>query len=281
MELYTIETGNFMLDGGALFGVVPKTLWQKKYPVNEKNLCNLSMRSLLIVSGDRKILIDAGMGSTMDESLVKYYFPNGSDTLLGSLEKHGFSPDDITDVVLTHLHFDHCGGAITHFDDGSLGMTFKNARLIVSTKQWASALHPNRRERPSFLKNNIEPLAKSNKLDLIDTDIELIPGVSLRLFDGHTAGQIIPYVSYNNKLLIYTADLIPTAAHLPISYVCGYDVKPLLTLEETETFLNDAVKSQATLFFEHDINVVCCSLQKTEKGVAIDSSFSLEEFVLL
>jgi glyoxylase-like metal-dependent hydrolase (beta-lactamase superfamily II) len=268
-----------MLDGGALFGVVPKTLWKKKYPANEQNLCNLAMRSLLICSNDRKILIDAGMGNTMPENLLKYYYPNGSDSLIDSLASYGFSPHDITDVVLTHLHFDHCGGAITKLPDGNCIPTFKNASLIVSSQQWSSALDPNVRERPSFLKDNIETIAGSGNLQLIDDDTELIPGLDLRLFDGHTAGQIIPYVQFNDRILVYTADLIPTAAHIPLSYVCGYDILPLLTIQETEAFLREAEENNMTLFFEHDMQVECCSLQETERGIALHETFSLEKFI--
>jgi len=278
MKLYSIETGNFMLDGGALFGVVPKSLWEKRYPVVRENLCNLSMRCLLLITETRRILIDCGMGNTMDEKLAQYYFCNGDDSLLKSLEKCGFSAEDITDVIFTHLHFDHCGGAITKMPDNTLQLTFPNATYVISAQQWQSATNPNRRERPSFLKQNIEPLAESNKLCFIHENTEYIPGLELRLFHGHTAGQIIPHIMYNNKMLVYCGDLIPTAAHIPVSFVCGYDIYPLTSIEETEEFLHYAFTNNATLFFEHDIAVECCSLQSTPKGISLLHSFSLQDF---
>lgn len=278
MELYSIETGNFMLDGGALFGVVPKSIWEKRYPADEKNLCNICMRCLLIIEGERKILIDCGMGDSLDESLLPYYFCNGSDSLLSSLQKIGVSPEEITDVVLSHLHFDHAGGIITKHPESGYSLTFPNAQYIISSQQWESALKPNRRERPSFLKSYIEPLAQSNAILFITENTELIPGVELRLFHGHTAGQIVPYISYKSKKLVYCADLIPTAAHIPISFVCGYDLHPLITMKETELFLEDAFSQHATLMFEHDLYVECCTLKKTEKGISADTIISLKEF---
>ncbi|HRS19124.1 MAG TPA: MBL fold metallo-hydrolase [Bacteroidales bacterium] len=278
MNVYAIETGNFKLDGGAIFGVVPKTIWGAKYPADDKNLCNFCMRCLLIEVDNRRILIDCGMGNTMPENLLKYYYINGDDTLLGSLLACGVEPEQITDVVLSHLHFDHCGGAVTKHTDGSLHLTFPNAQYWVGKSQWESALKPNRRERPSFLKDNIEPLQHSGKLNLIDSTTIIAPDVELRLYNGHTLGQIIPFIHYKNKTLVYTADFIPTSVHIPVSFVCGYDIYPLQTMDETEAFLQEAVEKNYVLFFEHDIQVECCDLIQTPKGVAIGNVFTLEEF---
>lgn len=279
MNLVAIETGNLMLDGGAMFGVVPKSLWKSKYPSNEQNLINLSMRCLLIDEGERIILVDCGMGNTMPAKLLKHYFVNGSDSLLASLAAHGYSPNDITDVVFTHLHFDHCGGAITKHSDGSLQLTFSNARHWVGKSHWESVQKPNRRERPSFLKDNIEPLRNSGTLHFVDTTTQLTPHVELRLFNGHTAGQIMPIVSYRNTLIAYCGDVIPTSAHLPLSFVCGYDIEPLLTIQETDAFLNEAVEKSMVLFFEHDIQVECCTVKASDKGVVIDKTFTLTALI--
>ncbi|MDR2963491.1 MAG: MBL fold metallo-hydrolase [Bacteroidales bacterium] len=275
MKLYAIETGNVMFDGGAVFGVVPKTIWQAKYPANDLNLVNFSMRCLLIHEGERILLVDCGMGNTMPESLLKYYFVNGSNTLLNSLAAQGYSPNDITDVIFTHLHFDHCGGAITKNADESLQETFPNAQYWVGKSHWKSVQHPNRRERPSLLKDNIEPLRTSGKLNFVEHSIHITPNVELRLFNGHTAGQIMPIVHYKNHLIAYTADVFPTSVHLPASYVCGYDIEPLITMQECDEFLNEAVEKSMILFFEHDVNVECCTLTRSEKGVVIDTTFPL------
>ena len=275
MKLFAIETGNLMLDGGAMFGVVPKSLWKSKYPSNEQNLINLCMRCLLIDEGERKILVDCGMGNTMPESLLKHYFVNGTDNLNASLAAHGYSPNDITDVVFTHLHFDHCGGAVTKHDDGSLHLTFPNAQYWVGKEHWNSVQKPNRRERPSFLKDNIEPLRESGKLNFVETTTQITPHVELRLFSGHTAGQIMPVVAYRNTFVAYCGDVIPTSAHIPVSFVCGYDIHPLLTMKETEEFLNEAAEKSMILFFEHDTQVECCTVKQSEKGVVMDRAFEL------
>jgi len=279
MKLYSVETEHLMLDGGAMFGVVPKSIWSKKYPVNDLNLCNLSMRCLLIEVDNRRILIDCGMGNTMPENLLKFYHINGDNTLLGSLQNHGFVPEDITDVVLTHLHFDHCGGAVTKHADGTVSLTFPNAQYWIGKAHWETAQKPNRRERPSFFKDNIEPLQQSGKLNLIAENTEIVPGVELRLYNGHTLGQIIPFIQYKSKTLVYTADFIPTSAHIPVSFVCGYDIYPLQTMDETEEFLNEAVEHKYVLFFEHDIQVECCSLVQTPKGVVMGEVFGLKQFL--
>ncbi len=277
MKLFAIETGNLMLDGGAMFGVVPKSLWKSKYPSNEQNLVNLCMRCLLIDEGERKILVDCGMGNTMPESLLKHYFVNGTDNLNDSLAAHGYLPEDITDVVFTHLHFDHCGGAVTKQVDGSLQLTFPNAQYWVGKAHWESVQKPNRRERPSFLKDNIEPLRASGKLNFVESISQLTDTIELRLFNGHTAGQIMPIISYNEKVIAYCGDVIPTSAHIPVSFVCGYDIQPLLTMQETEEFLQEAIEKSMILFFEHDMQVECCSVKQSEKGVVIDKILQLKD----
>jgi glyoxylase-like metal-dependent hydrolase (beta-lactamase superfamily II) len=279
MEIYKIETGNLMIDGGAMFGVVPKSLWEEKYPANEKNLCNLSMRSLLIVTEGRKILIDTGVGNKQDEKFFGYYYLNGNHSLKGSLKQTGSTPDDITDVILTHLHFDHCGGAVEYNENNELKPAFKNARYWISSQQWEWANNPNHREKASFLKENFIPIKESGQLEIIDSDFELVPGIELRLYDGHTEGQIIPFIRYNNKTIVYVADLIPTSAHIPLSWICGFDTKPLVSLEEKKEFLEKALEKGYTLFFEHDINVECCSLKMTEKGIRVGNIYKLEDFL--
>jgi glyoxylase-like metal-dependent hydrolase (beta-lactamase superfamily II) len=268
MKLYAIETGNFMLDGGAMFGVVPKVLWEKVYPANEKNLCNLSMRCLLIDTGSRRILIDAGMGNKQDDKFTRHYYLNGEDTLGHSLIKASYNESEITDVILTHLHFDHCGGAVKYNEERTgYQPTFAKATYWVSKTQWEWAVNPNRREKASYLAENIVPLIDSGQLHLFENGESPIPEIELRLFHGHTAGLAVPLIQYKGKTFIYTTDLIPTMAHITASWVCGYDTRPLLSLSEREEFLNEALEKHFILFFEHDAYAQCCHLQMTEKGI--------------
>lgn len=279
MKLYSIETGNFKLDGGAMFGVVPKIMWSSVYEADENNLCNFAMRCLLIVDGDRKILIDNGLGDKLDDKFLKYYFLNGDDTLEKSLKNKGFSFDDITDVVLTHLHFDHCGGSITYNDKKELVPTFPNATYHTSKQQWDWAQNPNRREKPSMLRENIQPIKDSGNLNLFDKDCELFPNIEIKLFFGHTDGMVIPHINYHGKTIVYGGDLFPTAAHIPLSFIPAYDTRPLLTYKEREDFYKDAIANDYIIFFEHDVNAECCSLKETEKGVKVNEVFSLEKFI--
>lgn len=277
MNLYPINTGNLKLDGGAMFGVVPKVMWSKLYPCDENNLCNWAMRCLLLVDGDRRILIDCGIGDKQSEKFFSNYFLNGDDTLDKSLNSFGFTTDDITDVILTHLHFDHAGGAIRwNADRTGYIPTFKNATYHTSRQQWAWGTSPNNREKASFLKENILPIAETGKLNLIDSDTELFPGVSVRIFNGHTEGQVIPMIRYGEKTIVYMADLLPSAAHIPLPYVMSYDTRPLLTLEEKEPFMNEAAEKGYILFFEHDLYHECCTVQMTEKGVRLKETMTLE-----
>jgi len=280
MKIYAIETGNFKLDGGAMFGVVPKVMWNKVYPADDNNLCTWAMRCLLVIDGERKILIDNGIGEKQDHKFLKHYYLSGDDTLEKSLAIHNITFEDITDVVLTHLHFDHCGGSIKYNDKKELVPTFSNATYHTSKQQWEWANYPNRRERASFLKENIRPIKDSGKLNLFVTDTELFPNFKVKLFNGHTDGQVIPFINVNSRTIVYCADLFPSVAHLPIPFVMAYDTRPLLTLKEREDFFKEAIENDYVLFFEHDINNECCSLHETEKGVREKEIFTLAEFML-
>ncbi len=276
MKLFPINTGNLKLDGGAMFGVVPKVMWSKLYPCDENNLCNWSMRCLLIVDGDRRILIDCGIGDKQSEKFLSNYFLNGEDTLEKSLAAHGFTTDDITDVILTHLHFDHAGGAIRWNSDRTGYIpTFKNATYHTSRQQWEWGTSPNNREKASFLKENILPIGETGKLNLIEGDSELFPGVSVRIFNGHTDGQVIPFIRYGEKTVVYMADLLPSAAHVPLPYVMSYDTRPLITLTEKEAFMAEAAEKGYVLFFEHDIQNECCTVHATDKGIRLKETFPL------
>lgn len=277
MKLHVIHAGNFKLDGGAMFGVVPKTMWQKLNAPDEKNLCSWAMRCLLIEDGDKLILIDNGMGNKQDEKFFGHYYLHGDHTLEKSLEEKGFSEDDITDVFLTHLHFDHCGGSIIK-ENGKLVPAFKNATYWSNAKHWKWATEPNDREKASFLKENILPIQESGKLKLIETEEgkEFIPGFNIRFVHGHTESMMLPQIQYKGKTIVYMADLLPSVAHIPIPYVMAYDTRPLKTLDEKKSFLEEAEKNNYILFFEHDPEIECCSLHMTEKGVRMKETFTLD-----
>lgn len=277
MQLYSIETGNLKLDGGTMFGVVPKVMWSKKYPADENNLCNWSMRCLLIVDGDRKILIDNGIGDKQDEKFLRHYYLNGDFSLESSLAKYGFTTDDITDMVLTHLHFDHCGGSIKYNDEGKLVPAFKNATYWTTKAQFEWATNPNRREKASYLKENILPIQESGQLKLIEEEGEFLPNIYAKIFNGHTDGQLIPHIKYKGKTIAFMADLLPAAAHVPIAWVIAYDTKPLISLKDKERFYKEALEENVILFFEHDIYNECCSIEMTEKGVKVKETFKLSE----
>ncbi len=277
MQLHKIETGNLKLDGGAMFGVVPKTIWNEVYPADQNNLCNWAMRCLLIVDGDRKILIDNGIGDKQDEKFLKHYHLNGDSSLERSLSELGLTADDITDMVLTHLHFDHCGGSIIKTSDDRFEPAFKNATYRISKPQWEWATHPNRREKASFLKENIFPIEESGQLKLVENEGEILPGIEVRFFNGHTDGQMIPFIKYNGKTIVFMADLLPSAAHVPLPYIMAYDTKPLVTLKEKESFFGEAITNGYVLFFEHDLYNECCTLHETEKGPRVKETFALSE----
>lgn len=280
MKLYPIETGNLRLDGGAMFGVVPKVLWQKVYPADENNLCNWAMRCLLIVDGNRRILIDNGVGNKQDEKWLSHYYLNGDATLESSLAEAGFKPEDITDMVITHMHFDHCGGSVKWNSNRSgFELAFPNATYWTSQRQFDWATEPNRREEASFLKENIIPIYESGKLRLIENEGEYIPNITFKLFDGHTEGQLIPYIRYNNRVIAYMADLLPSTAHIPMPWIMAYDTKPLITLKDKERFFDDALTGDFVLFFEHDLYNEACTLQHTPKGVRVKQSGKLDELL--
>ncbi len=260
-----------------MFGVVPKVIWSKSYPCDENNLCNWSMRCLLIVDGDRKILIDCGIGDKQSEKFFSNYWLNGDDTLEKSLETNGFTFDDITDVILTHLHFDHAGGAV-RWNAAKTGyeVTFKNATYHTSRRQWEWATSPNNREKASFLKENILPIKEKGRLELIDGETELFHNVSVRIFNGHTDGQVIPFIRYKDKTIVYMADLLPSAAHIPLPWVMSYDTRPLITMNEKEAFMSEAAQNGFVLFFEHDLYRECCTVEATDKGIRLKESFSLD-----
>jgi glyoxylase-like metal-dependent hydrolase (beta-lactamase superfamily II) len=278
MKLYSINTGHFKLDGGAMFGVVPKSIWNKLNPADDNNMCSWAMRCLLIEDGKRLILVDNGMGNKQDAKFFGYYYLHGNDTLEKSLQKHGFSVNDITDMVLTHLHFDHCGGSIQYNADRTkLEPAFKNATYYCNAKHWDWAVHPNPREKASFLKENILPIQESGQLKFIDSSTELIPGLSFLEVNGHTEAMMLPVVRYKNTTVAFMADLIPSAGHLPVPYVMGYDTRPLETLKEKESILKTALENDWKLFFEHDPTIECVSLERTERGIRQKESFLLSE----
>jgi glyoxylase-like metal-dependent hydrolase (beta-lactamase superfamily II) len=285
MKLYTIDTGFFKLDGGAMFGVVPKSMWNKINPADENNLCNWALRCLLIEDGGRLILVDNGIGNKQDAKFFSHYYLNGNATLDASLEAHGFHKDDITDVILTHLHFDHCGGSIVREGDALLP-AFKNATYWSNDQHWKWATQPNDREKASFLKENILPIEQSGQLKFIKTvqtendrlaSVNFSENISLRFVNGHTQAMMLPQINYKDKTIVFMADLLPSAGHIPIPYVMAYDMFPLITLNEKKNFLNEAADNNYILFFEHDPSIECCDLQRTEKGIRMGRSFGLVE----
>jgi len=279
VKLYTIDTGLFKLDGGAMHGVVPKSIWNKFNPSDEKNLCTWAMRCLLIEDNNRLILIDNGIGNKQDHNFLRHYYLHGEDSLEKSIKKAGFGLEEITDVFLTHLHFDHCGGSI--FKNGEkLELAFPNAQYWSNENHWNWATKPNKREGASFLKENISPIQESGHLNFVNPHSPS-PFQNFEIFyaDGHTEKQMLPLIRYKEKTIAFVADLIPSAGHIPIPYVMGYDVRPLISMEEKENFLNMAVEKDFFLFFEHDPAIECCTVENTEKGVRLKESFKLEEVV--
>ncbi len=278
MKLYTIDTGFFKLDGGAMFGVVPKTIWNKTNPADENNLCTWALRCLLVEDGDRLILIDTGIGNKQDPKFFSHYYLHGDASLDSSLAKHGFSMDDITDVFLTHLHFDHVGGAIKR-ENEKLLPTFKNATYWSNKQHWDWAVNPNDREKASFLKENILPIQESGQLKFIDTEdgVQFTNDFNVRFVSGHTDSMMLPLIGYKGRKLLYMADLLPSVGHLPLPYVMAYDMFPLKTLNEKKIFLNEALEKEYILYFEHDPVNECCTLQQTEKGIRVKDTFKLND----
>ena len=280
MQLYTIDTGYFKLDGGAMFGVVPKVLWSRTNPSDESNLCPWSMRSLLIEDGDRLILIDNGIGDKQDDKFLKHYYLHGDVNLHSSLAKHGFSDDDVTDVFLTHLHFDHCGGSVKWNKDRSgFEMAFKNAKYWTNNDHWSWATVPNNREKASFLRENIIPIQESGHLNFVENENNIFNSFNALFVNGHTESQMIPHITYKDKTIVFAADLLPSTGHIPLPYVMGYDTKPLVTLSEKEKFLNEAAEREYIIFLQHDNYSECCTVQKTDRGVRLKDTFSLSEIL--
>ena len=281
MKIHVLNTGYFKLDGGAMFGVVPKSLWSRTNPADENNMCSWALRSLLIEDGKKLILIDTGMGDKQSDKFFSHYYLHGNDSLDKSLNKLGFNRDDITDVFLTHLHFDHCGGAV-EWNDKKNGYrpTFKNATYWSTQDHWNWAVNPNDREKASFLKENILPIQESGQLKFVektgDYSKEIFNNFDVLFVNGHTESMMIPHIHYKNKTLVFMADLLPSVGHIPLPYVMGYDTRPLTTLKEKGIFLNQAMNEKYVLFLEHDAMNECCTLKETEKGIRLDEHFDFK-----
>ena len=283
MKIYPIETGNIKLDGGAMFGVVPKSIWQRTNPADSNNMIDLTMRCMLIEDGNRLILIDTGIGNKQSENFFGYFFLSGDYSLESSLAKLGFHRDQITDVFLTHLHFDHCGGAID-WNSNKTGYepAFKNAKYWSNKKHWQWATEPNIRENASFLQENIFPIQESGQLEFVNLKgqsfcFESELGFGILSVDGHTEKQMIPHIYYKGKTIVFAADLLPTVGHLPLPYVMGYDTRPLLTMSEKELFLNEAADKEYILFLEHDAHNELCTVKHTDRGVRLQNSYAFNE----
>lgn len=278
MQLHTINTGHFKLDGGAMFGVVPKSIWQKLNPADDNNMCSWAMRCMLVEDGNRLILIDNGIGNKQSEKFFGFYYLHGEDSLDKSLKQLGYHRDDITDMVLTHLHFDHCGGSVEWKDDKSGYRTaFKNAVYWSNETHWQHALNSNPREKASFLTENIVPIEESGQLKFADKADAIAPFMNLRTVYGHTEAMMLPQISYKGRTVVFCADLIPSMGHIPVSYVMSYDIKPLECMRDKQIFLEEAVANDYILFFEHDNKNECCTVQKNERGqFAIKDIFDLK-----
>lgn len=279
MKLTVINTGFFKLDGGAMFGVVPKSIWNKLNPADEKNLCTWAMRCLLVEDGDRCILIDNGIGDKQDARFLSFYYLHGDDTLIGSLNAAGYTANDVTDMFLTHLHFDHCGGGV-YLDNGKPALTFPNAVYWSNEDHWQWATVPNAREKASFLKENILPMQDSGQLRFVDVGgVSPFESFDIYYASGHTDKMMLPMIRYKDKVICFVSDLIPSVGHIPLPYLMAYDTRPLIALEEKERFLKEAADRQYVLFFEHDPQSECCTVRHTEKGVRLDRTFSLSEIL--
>ncbi len=278
MELHVIHTGRFKLDGGAMFGVVPKTLWERTNPADENNLCTWAMRCLLVTVGNRTILIDNGIGNKQSEKFFSHYYLHGQESLDGSLKAAGFSPEEITDMFHTHLHFDHCGGGVIRTGEESYALKFPNATYWSHEEHWQWATRPNAREKASFLTENILPIQESGQLKFLNgADGNLAEGIRYRTVDGHTDKQMLPMLEYKGRTIVFVADLLPSVGHIPLPYVMGYDTRPLLTLQEKKAFLDEAADKEYVLFLEHDPLHECCTVKHTEKGVRLNETFRLSD----
>jgi len=278
MILHTIETGLFKLDGGAMFGVVPKSIWQKTNPADANNMCTWAMRCLLVEEGNRLILVDTGIGNKQDEKFLRHYYLHGDDTLEKSLAAKGFSIDDITDVFLTHLHFDHVGGAIVRQGDQLLP-AFKNATYWSNKKHWEWAVYPNAREKASFLTENILPVQESGQLKFVETaeKTAFSTDFDVRFAFGHTDAMMLPQLYYKGHTVVYAADLLPSTGHIPLPYVMAYDMFPLQTLKEKKEFLEEAAANEYVIYLEHDAVNECCTVEQTDKGIKLKNIFKLSD----
>lgn len=276
MELTLINTGYFKLDGGAMFGVVPKSLWSRTNPADENNLCNWAMRSLIIKEGNRAIIVDNGMGDKQSDRFFGHYYLNGSDSLAKGLQKADLGFDEVTDSFLTHLHFDHCGGGVKR-DGEKLVPTFGHATYWSHKDHWNWATQPNPREKASFLSENILPMEESGQLKFVGKQKDNQLPFDIITVDGHTEKQMLPKLSYNGKTIVFMADLLPSVGHIPLPYVMGYDTRPLLTMKEKQAFLNEAADKGYVLVLQHDPENECCTVKHTEKGVRLDQVFRFDE----
>ncbi len=279
MILHKIETGYFRYDGGEMFGDVPKKFWKNNYPADKENKCKWAMRSLLVENAGRKILIDTGVGDKQDKQFFENFGLFGNDTLINSLAAINISPAEITDIVQTHLHYDHVGGTIKFSDDKKLIPTFPNANIWISKNQWDEAQTPTEAEKDSFLDENISPIAKNKKLRLLEKQSELFPNFFVYFFDGHTKGQIVPHIKFDNRWLIFAADLLPSSAHIYEPIISGFDINPQQSLRDKKYFFEQAIKNDFTILFQHDFYHECGTLKKTQNGIVLDKTFSLNDFI--
>ena len=280
MQLYTIDTGFFKLDGGGMFGAVPKVIWSRTNPADQNNLCSWAMRSLLIEDGDKLILIDNGIGDKQDDKFLRHYYLHGDVSLHQSLAKHNFSPDDVTDVFLTHLHFDHCGGSVKWNKDRSgFEMTFKNAKYWSNADHWKWATEPNNREKASFLRENIYPIQEAGHLNFVEKEKGIFRNFDALFVDGHTEAQMIPHITYKDQTIVFAADLLPSTGHIPLPYIMGYDTRPLKTLLEKENFLKKAAEEKYIIFLQHDNYNECCTVEQTDRGVRLRDTFKLTDIL--
>ena len=277
MKLHTINTGLFKLDGGAMFGVVPKSIWSKTNPSNEKNMCPWAMRCLLVETNNKLIMIDTGIGNKQSEKFFSHFYLHGDYSLEKSINNKGFSTNDITDVIFTHLHFDHCGGAVKK-NGKEYSLTFSKAKHWTNKKHWDWAMNPNNREKASFLKENFVPIKEMGKLNFLEEGI-FNKHIEIKFFHGHTESQMIPFIHINKKTIIFCADLLPSTGHIPLPYVMGYDVRPLITLNEKEKFLSEAFEKEHILFLEHDYYNECCKIGKIGNKFVVKEKGTLNDFL--